>query len=388
MSKLFFLFPTRKKISLKPRFGGGSEAYLYDLSTGLAERGFEVHIVANFMDKSQNYINCHQVDFSKNILSRNWKYFKVLYRLLDRESIVIIFDQGFGGYIPVFFKYVRRFKLLFHTNNHYPWLETEINPRMYWPLIKTVARNADLVVVGNKLLAENVIKKSNLDPSKIRIIPQLMRDDDPLREKYIDVRRKYRIYNSPLVLFVGRIVPHKGISDIINAAKIVSTQIPNVKFFLVGPRSDEFSIKGENQLSKFYFEMLELRDKLGLEKHLFFTGVVPREEVYSFLRTADVFIFPSYKEGFGTAVLEAMSFGKPIVAYDIPPINENLSNAGILVDRGLFEKLAEAVITLINDPSRARTLCRAALKRFKSNFSLKAVIDKWIKLFEELQRED
>ncbi len=386
MTKIFFLFPTRRKIEFKPKFGGGSEAYLHDLSTSLAERDLEIHVVANFVDKEHDLVKLHRVNFSGNILERNWEYFKTLHKLLDRGSIAIVFDQGFGGYVPVFLKHIRNFKLIFHTTNHYPWLETEINPRMYWPILKTVVRNADLVVVGNKLLANSVAIKSGIALSQIEIIPQAMRDDDPLRNVNIDVREKYGIGESPLILHVGRIVPHKRIADIIRAARIVSEEIPEAKFFLVGPRGDKFSADGRDVESKYYLEMIELRNSLSLDASVRFTGAVSREEIYSFFKAADVFVFASYKEGFGTAVLEAMSFGKPVVAYDNPPVNENISDAGILVKSGDFEKLAEAIIDILKDPVKARVLGRAALERFKSNYSLESVVDKWVNLLKNIQQ--
>lgn len=386
---VYFLFPTKSSIMFKPRYGGGSGLYLYQLSTGLADRGVDVHVVANLADRNNPKVKLHHVNFSGNVISRNLNYLSCLRKVVKEESIVIIFDQAFGGLMPLILKKIRKIKLLFHTTNHYPWLDDkrEINPRLYWPVLKTVVKNVDLIVVGNQLLKDSIINRGNVEKDKIIIIPQAFSPKEPERFRNVDIRRKYGLDDdTKLVLYVGRIVPHKGIADIVETAAVVKSKIKNCKFFLVGPRNPHFSIDGKDEPTSFYYEIMDKVKILGLEDSVISTGPVSREDLYGFYKEADVFLFPSYKEGFGTAVLEAMSNAKPIIVYDHPPLNYIISeSSGILVPVGDVRKLAEAVLYLIENPEIARQLGENAYKRFLSNFAIEAVMDKWIELFKKLE---
>ncbi len=391
MYKVYFLFTTKYPLVFKPKYGGGSGLYLYQLSTNLANRDVDVHVVANLATKKDALVKLHHVNFSGNLILRNMRYLSKLYETVEDEAIVIVFDQAFGGLMPVILKKIKKVKMLFHTINHYPWLDDkrEINPRLYWPVLKTVVKTVDVIVVGNNLLKESIVNRGGVNRDKVIIIPPILSLEEPEREAKVDIKSEYGIGNEEkIILFVGRIVPHKGIADILKAAAQVKLKDKKCKFFLVGPRNPKFSPNGKDKPTEFYWEMLGLAKKLGLEDSLIFTGSVSREELYSFYKEADVFIFPSYKEGFGLAVLEAMSYGKPIIVYDHPPLNYIITkSSGILVPPGNIKGLAEAVIHLIDYTDKARELGLNAYKRFKENFTVEAVIDKWIALFESLMGE-
>ncbi|RLE66792.1 MAG: hypothetical protein DRJ38_00985 [Thermoprotei archaeon] len=388
MYKVYFLFPTNSPLVFKPKYGGGSGLYLYQLSTNLSKRGVDTHVIANLATKNDALVKLHHVDFSGNLILRNMRYLSKLYEVVDNESIVIVFDQAFGGLMPVILKKLKNVKMLFHTINHYPWLDDkkEVNPRLYWPILKTVVKTVDLVVVGNNLLKESIVKRGGISEDKVIIIPPILSLEEPEREAKVDIRSKYKIKDDEkIILFVGRIVPHKGITDILKAAAQLKPKSRKYKFFLVGPRNSSFSLNGKDKPTKFYWEMLDLAKRLGLEDSLIFTGSVSREELHSFYREADLFIFPSYKEGFGLAVLEAMSYGKPIIVYNHPPLNYIITKStGILVPPGDIEELARAIAYLLDNVDIATKLGLNAYERFRENFTVEAVIDKWIALFESL----
>ena len=372
----------------KPKYGGGSGIYLYQLTTGLADRGLSVHVIANLATKSHPKVKLHHVNFNGNILSRNLNYLIKLIKIVKDDSIVIIFDQAFGGYMPLLLRKIRKIKLLFHTTNHYPWLDNkeEINPRLYWPVLRSVVRNVEKIVAGNLLLQDKIIERGGANKDNFVIIPQASNIYVKEGSSDINIRKKYNIgEDTKIILYVGRIVPHKGVMDIVKTASKVVGKEGNVKFFLVGPRNPRFSVNGKDEPTEFYYEVVKTINERKLNKYVFLTGVVSRDEIYSFYKEADVFLFPSYKEGFGTAVLEAMSLSKPIIVYDHPPLNYSITKeCGILVPTGDIDKLAESVIYLLNNPQKSLELGRKAYDRFNKEYSISAVLDKWITLFYKL----
>ena len=104
--------------------------------------------------------------------------------------------------------------------------------------------------------------------------------------------------------------------------------------------------------------------------------VIPyTDQPYHYYRNADVLAFPSRMEGLGTAVLEAMACGLPVVAYDIPPIREigGEIHVATLVPVGDIDALAGAVMGVLNGEEGARSLADAAKRVVLEGFSLDVI---------------
>ena len=120
-----------------------------------------------------------------------------------------------------------------------------------------------------------------------------------------------RQYPKPYILFVGNVKPHKNIKSLINAFQLIKEQIPH-DLVIVG-KKDGF-ITGDTQVAK-------LASVLG--KRIFFTGYISDDELKNYYRYADLFVFPSYYEGFGLPPLESMAAGcSNIICSDIPVLRE------------------------------------------------------------------
>jgi glycosyltransferase involved in cell wall biosynthesis len=135
----------------------------------------------------------------------------------------------------------------------------------------------------------------------------------------------------PLVVNVGRLAPQKGQVILLEAFVSVINAVPNAHLAIVG-REGEASA-----------EVVAAIDRLGLTGSVTLVGHTTR--VGDYLEKASVFAFSSLMEGLGTAVLEAMAVGVPIVAFDIPPVREATVDGrfGTLVPVGDVAGLATAL---------------------------------------------
>ena len=111
-------------------------------------------------------------------------------------------------------------------------------------------------------------------------------------------------------VFVGRISKEKGVFHLLKVWKKVSSVKPKAKLLIIGSGVEESKLKQEVL-------------RLNLAENVTLTGKVSDELLYKMLKASRIFIFPSFLEGWGLAVAEALACGLPVVCYDIPAIREN-----------------------------------------------------------------
>ena len=164
----------------------------------------------------------------------------------------------------------------------------------------------------------------------------------------------------PIVLFVGLFTRDKQPTVLYDAwlRARAETGLDTTLVFVGATRSAYFEI--EEEMADRIRASAAAR---GLADRVVFVGTTHAVEDY--LRAADVFVLPSRREGLPVALLEAMAYGKPIVASRVGGIPDVLADGteGMLVAPGDVAALAGAVTTLVGDPERARALGRAAKER-------------------------
>lgn len=152
------------------------------------------------------------------------------------------------------------------------------------------------------------------------------------------IRSRYSIV-SDYILYLGTLKPSKNLEGLIQAFSILYTghRIPNDMQLVVAGK------KG------WMFESIYQKTKdLGLENKIIFTDFVPEEEKPALIKGAKVFVLPSFWEGFGLDALNAMAAGVPVVVSNIGSLPEVVGDAGILVDPGNIESIAEGIGKVIS----------------------------------------
>ncbi len=165
-------------------------------------------------------------------------------------------------------------------------------------LFRNIIQNAKTVLTLNSKSFEYV---NNITCKGVYIVPNFV--DELLLHREYRVRKEIKE-----IVFVGYVRKSKGCIEIIAVAK----QFPQLHFTLVGPVSEEIAV-------------IEMPDNISL------VGKNGAEEVMEYLHNADVFLLPSYTEGFSLSLTEAMSIGLPAIATDVGANADMLENKGGLI---------------------------------------------------------
>ena len=178
-----------------------------------------------------------------------------------------------------------------------------------------------------------------------------------------DVRAASHIpSNVALLVTVGRLSRQKNHVTLLKALK----EVPDAYLAIIG----------DGELSE---DLQRQSESLQISDRVRFTGEIPSEDVSSWMRAADLFVFPSLWESMGIAVLEAMHAGLPVIASDIPAMQEVLGNAGLLVPAENSSALARAITRVLSDPGFASNLRSAGAGRVKL-FSVEKMFVQYQKL--------
>ncbi len=186
------------------------------------------------------------------------------------------------------------------------------------------------------------------------------------------------------LLFVGRLEPRKGIDVLLACIPGLAAEFPHLRFTIVG-KDDIPGPKGITYRQAFERspEGARLRDRVR------FTGLVSDEELWRHYAACDLFVAPSRYESFGLILVEAMMFGKPIVASDVGGMQRVVEpeGNGILVPPGHPTQLGEAIARLVVDESLRERFGRRSRQLYEERYSSTRMIDETLTLYQRLIQE-
>ena len=175
-------------------------------------------------------------------------------------------------------------------------------------------------------------------------------------------------YAVPVFLFIGRLVRDKGVFDLVEAFAALSARHATWELWMVGP--DEERLLSSLQAKG---------ERFGARIRWF--GPTPTPERY--MAAADVFVLPSYREGFGSVIIEAAACGVPAIAYRINGVVDAIveGRTGCFVAKGDFVGLAKAMERLGLDSETLRQLGEAARQRAVDAFSSSTISSAWLAFY-------
>ena len=240
-------------------------------------------------------------------------------------------------------------------------------------LEEETAKNATLIVTISQYSLEKIKQFYNVDEAKVRIVPNGV---DPEKFKPFEdqaaVKRQFGLGNEPCVLFVGSLIPRKGLPFLVEAAKKIVKEYKETKFIIVG----------EGPLRN---QLLRKLEAANLSGNFTFLGNVKEDMLPAVYNCADVFALPSIQEGQGIVLLEAQASAKPVVAFDVGGVNEAVRNGetGLLVKRGSTDKLADAIMKLLSDKALREKMGANGRRFVAENFTWDICAQKMLNVYHE-----
>lgn len=199
------------------------------------------------------------------------------------------------------------------------------------------------------------------DSSKLEKIP------NPLRvAEFGEDAREGQDGKERSVVFLGWVVPAKGVEELLAAWKTVHGGYPEWRLKLIGPYKDEYKAR--------------LREICA--DGVVIAGELDHGDAMRELSRAAVLVLPSHTEAFPTVVMEAMACSVPVIATDVGAIPEMVGETrGVLVKPGDAEGLARAIEGLMQDPGRARAMGESGRRFVEANYDVPVVIDRYKQLW-------
>jgi phosphatidylinositol alpha-1,6-mannosyltransferase len=251
-------------------------------------------------------------------------------------------------------------KIIFCTHGIEVW--KKLPKSTEWIMNKSV-----ILTVSN--FSKKELLKFNPKLKEIKIFPNCINineEDNFLQNPYNE-----KNYN---ILSVSRLDTSeklKGIDNVIKALPLISKQVPNIKYTIIGKGNDVSRLK-------------YIAKKFHVEKYVNFLGFV--SDIDSYYRYCDIFILPSKKEGFGIVYLEAMLYKKPVIAVNYGGVPDVVidNKTGYLCEYNDIKCIAEKVIYLYKNPEISCKLGENGYKRLMNNFTFEHFKNNLEKILKEV----
>lgn len=266
--------------------------------------------------------------------------------------------------IPYVFTYYTRWNLF----THYVFKGKLIRPGIVEKAMKIFCNRCDYIIVPMRKIKNELISFGVIKP--IAVISSGVDTEKFNKQKKGFLHQKTGIKNGKILLYVGRLEKEKSVDFLIKAFQLIHAKNKEANLVLVGDGTMKKSLE---QLAK----------GLGVKENVYFTGLIDSKEMNKAYSDADIFVFASKTETQGMVILEALSSGVPVVAF-----NDEVYN-GIIKDKvngalvSTHEEFAKACLEILSNNLYRQELSKNASKSMQ-DFSLFKTAKSFEKLYKKL----
>ncbi|MFA5248374.1 MAG: glycosyltransferase family 1 protein [Patescibacteria group bacterium] len=236
---------------------------------------------------------------------------------------------------------------------------------------KKLIKNSDKIIAISENTKQDLIKISNISADKIVVVyPGVGKEFQPLPTG--DLQKIKEKYNLPdkFILNIGSIEPRKNIAGLVRAFDVVADKLNDYYLVLAG---------GAGWKNKEIFSAITNAKNKDRIKILGYVDYKDRPALYNL---ATIFAYPSFYEGFGLPILEAMACGTPVITSDSSSLPEVAGDAAVLVDSNNEKALELAIIALTENEELRNSLIAKGLERVKL-FTWKKSAKEYLRIFYE-----
>lgn len=369
---------------LYPPHIGGIEKHVSQLSQKLVEFGHQVTVYTSNIPQLKEYeiINGVHVYKFKSLCSplNNQIIPGLFFKLISKNNFDIVHIHSqvhFSSNITVLSNIGRRCPVILtsHGVAEYKegWRKT-VNTLHDKTITRWMLKSTDKIIALS-VKHKEILGNLGADPDKIEIISNWVDLKDVNYNTDTDEFKKvYHLKDKKVVLYVGGLIPRKGINSLISAMEYVEK---DAVLLVVG--SEMKAYKGiKDSLEK------QAKD-LGLN-NVFFVGSLSDEDLQRAYSASDIFVLPSISEIFGLVILEAMVYGKCVVASNVSgpsSIIEDHKN-GFLFEPGNALQLADRINYLLSNPQVLRDVGQNAKNMVESKYDINTTVQKVLDTYNEV----
>ncbi|MBA7509026.1 D-inositol-3-phosphate glycosyltransferase [subsurface metagenome] len=247
--------------------------------------------------------------------------------------------------------------------------------KKYTKEVRRNARLAKIIIADSKSTKDDIIKFFKIDPAKVKVV--YLASDSQFKklanqEKDKKVLKKYGI-DKKYILSAGTIEPRKNYPTLIKAFNYIKHNNNDFNYRLVivgrtGWKSE--ATYRERELSPYKDDIL-------------FIGRVSDKDLVQIYNQAEIFVYPSFFEGFGLPPLEAMSCGLPVIASDSSSLKEVIGNSGILVPSEDYREISKQISYILKNEKIKKKLKEKSLKQAQK-FSWEKTARKTLNIYNEI----
>jgi glycosyltransferase involved in cell wall biosynthesis len=377
--------------------------FVYNLSSGLAQKGHEVHVLAPHTkgaaaEEELGLLRVHRFRYAPVRWESLCYDGGILQNLRRKPALWSIVPFFLSAELMAALRIIRRHRIeLVHAHWFIPQgfvaaLSNLIKPlplivtghggdvlatrgKFRKSLVRFAAKRADVCTVNSRAMSDEA---QRLTGCEMRTIPMGVDQSKFRVPSGSNAVRKHED-EFPKLLFVGRLVEKKGVKYLIKAMPELIKSYPEATLTIVGDGPEKPEL-----------ERLSLG--LGVSSQTRFTGSVPNDSLHEYYGSSDIFAAPSIvgadgdSEALGVVILEAAASGVPIVATNVGGIPDIIEHgvSGLLVGQKNPYELAQAIVYLADHNNLRQKFSVNARQHIESNFSWDSVVDRFDAVYREL----
>ena len=357
---------------------GGVETIVRNVSTELAKRGHEVHVVTTPFDVTTGRrVSDYGMEERSGVVIHKLRpgkvkigYARVLKGL--KETVQQIRPEVIHSHNlhPHLFQLARwRDKLGYKlvVELHHPAVNLDFpTQRILLPFVAYWMRRESPsidIFLAHTNLEKSWLESKGIGGNAVKVI------SPPLISSRLFSYKSIAPNNSGYLLYVGRVVPKKGLHVLIKALSLVK----DTKLIVAGPTEERYLKRLQNLVAE-----------LGLEIHVKFKGRITEQEKIGLMSACSVFVCPTLADYHPIVLVEAQALGAPVISTKVGAIPEIVlhSKTGLLIEPNNERELAKAIDALLEDESLRKRFSLNA-REFAENFVLERQVDKLEALYHE-----
>jgi len=273
-------------------------------------------------------------------------------------------------------------------------------PKLFWHRFiypKKQAQKADLIIAISQSTKEDLINLYKIKPEKIKVIyPGIDKKFKPIHKNnpnFSKVKEKYKLPDK-FILYFGTIEPRKNILGLIKAFEQIKKTTPEMRGKVQWQGFEgrvKSNLKKVFDFSKIklviagtkgwlYDEVFEKVKQSQYSKDIIFTGFIDEKDKLYLYNLAEVFVYPSFFEGFGLPPLEAMACGVPTIVSNKSSLPEVVGQGAIMIDPHNIQEINWAIKETLKNPDLRQRLKNQGLKKARQ-FNWDRVAKEFLELF-------